>query len=855
MSEPVTVQAGWAVWSKQPGTRDDYSVLASSAGPLSAAEFSSVLAHFAPGNPPADNGVAASLPWVMLSRVGVDEQTYLGVSVQVPTESVDATGGPISRTSYICVPYEDVARKPVAYDGLSGALARAHLPHPGGGLVPLAVPGLDPAELARAVIEFGPNTVATTAALLLSGPVTITGPDFPDTATRLRFLNAVAALLPYGYRASYTAATWSDTGAGPRFRMVFANRAREEASRVTWGMPASVPADGPARDYLGYLQRVVSQTAEIMSLTSLIAYLSRDTQPRKFEQPEQAVASLGEFFRAAVVGDAIDSGSVTAADVRLLFSRGQDGQLAPGRRGKALRYLITAGDAQDWQLISQRFGEIDDGRPQDLLPAVTQTCRRLLWSAAPKGLVGDYLRLVAPYGLANDLLARLMAPPDSTADLAEGLETAARLLADFAMDSPASYPGTRQALGDNAAAGAALLARLCAPRGAAGVGIAVDWLEPVLDRILPPFNAVLADAVDGGTGIVPEPVSANAIEGLSRDGGQLSVRYLLQAASFLGRLHLVLPGLAPWLARAAIQRGMLDRRFWNDVAMELAPRNAMEAGWLDIVLLATGNDPRSLLAEKIAQPQFNRALGAAWQELTDLLEKAFNAGQAADDLLTGALIGFLGRRTWRTSEGQAAVVEDFTGWLTANGARPQLKAAVLDPTEALRQLPPQATATQIAQACARAYAGRLVAEQAGEALAKSGAITSGTQAADVLEQLHRALSADRTEVSDAWQESLAMVFAGGTFGEQTAAEFAALIVQNARWELFYHLNLLRIAASSPVEGAPPALTDADTDYFDDARGILQDIVRDARKRPGGRIARGLMGITGRKGNGEGGGGE
>ena len=47
---------------------------------------------------------------------------------------------------------------------------------------------------------------------------------------------------------------------------------------------------------------------------------------------------------------------------------------------------------------------------------------------------------------------------------------------------------------------------------------------------------------------------------------------------------------------------MLDHRFWNNVAMELAPRNAMEAGWLDIVLLATGNDPQSLLAEKINRP-------------------------------------------------------------------------------------------------------------------------------------------------------------------------------------------------------------------------------------------------------------
>ena len=54
MGNLVPVRGGWAIWSKRPGTRDDYSVLYSSAGPLSPAEFSSVLAHYAPGNPPAE---------------------------------------------------------------------------------------------------------------------------------------------------------------------------------------------------------------------------------------------------------------------------------------------------------------------------------------------------------------------------------------------------------------------------------------------------------------------------------------------------------------------------------------------------------------------------------------------------------------------------------------------------------------------------------------------------------------------------------------------------------------------------------------------------------------------------------
>ena len=53
MGDPVPVSAGWAIWTKHAGTGDDYAVLASSTGPLSTAEFGRVLAHFAPGNPPA----------------------------------------------------------------------------------------------------------------------------------------------------------------------------------------------------------------------------------------------------------------------------------------------------------------------------------------------------------------------------------------------------------------------------------------------------------------------------------------------------------------------------------------------------------------------------------------------------------------------------------------------------------------------------------------------------------------------------------------------------------------------------------------------------------------------------------
>jgi hypothetical protein len=167
------------------------------------------------------------------------------------------TGRPISRTCYFCVPYEQLAQDPVSYQGLYEAVANLDLlPHPGGGLIPLAISRLDPAGLARTVRKLG-GAVAATAAMLLDGPVTITGPDLPDLPIRLRFFDAVAALLPYGYRPYLTTATWSDTGASDRFRLVFANRAGNEAARVRWGAQPRPPASGLARTYLGYLERAL----------------------------------------------------------------------------------------------------------------------------------------------------------------------------------------------------------------------------------------------------------------------------------------------------------------------------------------------------------------------------------------------------------------------------------------------------------------------------------------------------------------------------------------------------------------------------------------------------------------------
>ena len=823
MGNPVPVHAGWAIWSKQPGTRDDYSVLASSDGPLSSAEFARVLSHFAAGNPPAEGGTPASLPWVVLSRVGVADRPYLGVSVQVPADYVDGTGRPVSRTSYLCVPYEDVARAPVSYRRLAQVVGATPLPGEGGALVSLVIPPLDPAELARDVIEFGPVAVAATAALLLSGPVTITGPEFPDTETRVRFLDAVAALLPYGYRASLTAATWSDTAAtGQRFRIVFALRARDEASRVPWRAIASVPGTGPAITYLDHLRRVLGRPAvDPLELERLIRYLAADTGLRKFEQPEHAVASLNEFFRAAVVAAAIDAGRATEADIRLLFDRDQDVQLSPDRRRAALGQLIAAADAQDWPLISRRFDEIAADDPQSLLRSLAAGGLRLLWSGAAQDQADGYLRLAAQHDLADDLLARLVAPPEAAADLVTGFERVGALLADFVLGDAASYPRTQEAVGGQPAAGAALIAHVSAGSRAERVSVAVEWLEPVLDQVLPAFNAVL--------GHPPEPVDLLAVKALEEHGGRLSVRYLLRAASYRKRLRFALPALATWLVWQRLSGAAVDGRSWVHVGRELTPATADEAAWLDLMLLATGNDPRMLFAGKFPRSQFSPRLAAAWQQLASRLA---NQAQAADDLLTGALIDALGRYPWRDDKAQAAAVMDVTGWLTADGARPRLRAVVQDAAEALRHLPRAAPAGQIAAACVRAQAAGLTAEEASEALVRSGVIDSGAQAADVLEHLRRDLwaAAASGNHDSSWIATFAGVFAAGTFGQPVAADFSAAILESSFAALRYHLSLLQVVAGNDARESAPVVSEEGLEHLAIASEDMSVLVQVVRKR-------------------------
>ena len=280
MPDLVPVDAGWALWSKQAGTREDYSVLSTSTGQFSRADFSAILTRFTPGTPPTEKEGLGTLPWVTISWVGVGGSLHLGMAVQTASDDADGLGRPITRTQYFCVPYAALKEHRISYTELHDAVKSLQLPPQDGDPVRLLLRRLDPEEAAGSIRELGEPAVETTAGLLLQGPVSVVRAEASTLPERLAFIEAVAALLPYGYRAKFTAATWTDSGSRHRIRLAFAERPRDGAQLVSWRERAADPAsDRVFRAYLTQLNRLQqahpSGTRQAFTLPQIIGYTGR----------------------------------------------------------------------------------------------------------------------------------------------------------------------------------------------------------------------------------------------------------------------------------------------------------------------------------------------------------------------------------------------------------------------------------------------------------------------------------------------------------------------------------------------------------------------------------------------------
>jgi hypothetical protein len=291
--------ADWAWISKESGAREDYGILAASAAQIDVSDLAAVYVTGTPSSSlPADAPGAA--PWVTFgSHLPATGRPVQSISVHDQWEGRDQNGRPIWPRRLFACWYDDVAAFRPSYRALWEAVAEEKLPRADRDPVSLAVPP-NPADHAIAAIgDIGLDRVAAIAAALLDGPVAITGTgdlrlgDGAAVVDRLGVLDAVAALLPYGFRANLSASSAVDNTVTHRIRLVLAGYAG--AGQQAAGLRAApvTPGPGAARDYLAMLL----EREHWEGLPAVVAHLRDATTACRFDRPEAALRILDRLNR------------------------------------------------------------------------------------------------------------------------------------------------------------------------------------------------------------------------------------------------------------------------------------------------------------------------------------------------------------------------------------------------------------------------------------------------------------------------------------------------------------------------------------------------------------------------------
>lgn len=169
----------------------------------------------------------------------------LGVAIQELSADYDR-GRPAVTTRYFYFPYDHPAEALVSYEELFREFSQCALPSDGS-LVHVNIRDMDLAAIVSCIDE---AAMAAATLLLTNRSVRITQGESVPTLQRLRFLDTVAALLPYGMRARLSVSTGTTGPADEQVRLSFADtlhlRANTavplRAAEVVWGTTWRSPA-------------------------------------------------------------------------------------------------------------------------------------------------------------------------------------------------------------------------------------------------------------------------------------------------------------------------------------------------------------------------------------------------------------------------------------------------------------------------------------------------------------------------------------------------------------------------------------------------------------------------------------
>lgn len=287
----IPVYVEWALQGKTLG-RAGARVLACSSGNLNMENFTELLGRFSLGTPDRLPQVSVSY---LTSGTGPDRAYYLGMAIHKWAPDVQTDGGellerdddkrPVAVTTYFCAPYQPLADAGVSYQAMYQEFHKIRLGTTSGPPRQVELP------VRTGLLAIGSlATAMQTAGLLLTAPVCVLGAEATNVGERLDFIEAVAALIPYGFRSRLTAATWvRPTHRDHRFRLYFSDTARDNHPDhvVYWERPELTSLK--SRDDYGYAyDRFLAGTI------GQLGALARLTTPRSFSRLE-VLESLNEI--------------------------------------------------------------------------------------------------------------------------------------------------------------------------------------------------------------------------------------------------------------------------------------------------------------------------------------------------------------------------------------------------------------------------------------------------------------------------------------------------------------------------------------------------------------------------------
>ncbi|MFF6951130.1 hypothetical protein ACFZAD_21065 [Streptomyces iakyrus] len=367
--ERRSASAAWAVLGKREGSRLDYNVLAALRNRTDF--FDEQIRDYLPGNP-VDPLQPPPAPYYVFWPGPTTHQgvATLNCSRTELTKVRDGTSRESLRLAFFNLRLSDIHEDQggaAGYTDLAHAMDRRSASMP-----------KDPGEFARmnfhaaalAAAREGAELcdfdwLATGAAAVLAGRVVISGAQHVGVADRLRCLDAIGALLPYGARARLSAATFARGNGMHAIRLFFDDLTPEGAFELPWRGPASEPPSAVGRDYRDLLLRQHAATGPATLFSALLS----TSQPRSLHDPQSVLDVAERVLRPhADITARFRDAVAAAARARLLLERqreapplGEDEKALwwqrlladPGTRPRHLHALAWTPDRQHLDTLAR----------------------------------------------------------------------------------------------------------------------------------------------------------------------------------------------------------------------------------------------------------------------------------------------------------------------------------------------------------------------------------------------------------------------------------------------------------------------------------------------------------------------